>query len=329
MAELLGVRKTQTTPYHPQSDGQVERFNRTLAAMLSAVVEPDQRDWDLHLPYVTAAYRATRHPATGFSPNFLVFGREVTLPVDVMYGPPPGETSQEVGPYAADVRTKLQGAFQAAFARLNRVADRQKQRYDQQVHVSTFKEGDAAWMFSPVKTVGKSPKLQRWWTGPWVVQEVVVPGVYRMKWGQKKKVVHGDLLKPARGEVRISAVLTVPEPRGPIEWEGPTSLGSVSCGDARRKDATGASTLVKSTGLDNTMARETRSLLIWRRRREESRKRQERAKRHQWLKNVTWIRRYVGNDNGGCESLGQQTDDRGRAGGAGSAGTGSDSKRHT
>lgn len=86
VVELLEIQNTRTTHYLPQSDRHVERFNRTLSAMLSTVVEPDQLDWDLHLPYVMAAYRATRHPATGFSPNFLFFVWEVTLPVDAMYG---------------------------------------------------------------------------------------------------------------------------------------------------------------------------------------------------------------------------------------------------
>ena len=52
MCILLGKEKTRTTPYHPKSDGMVERFNRTLETMLSAYVSDHQRDWDSHLPYV-------------------------------------------------------------------------------------------------------------------------------------------------------------------------------------------------------------------------------------------------------------------------------------
>lgn len=88
VARVLGLEKTCTTPHHLQADGQVERFNRMFRAMLTAVVSPDQRDWDYDLRFLTVTYWATAHPATGFSPNFLMFRREVTLPVDVIYDCP-------------------------------------------------------------------------------------------------------------------------------------------------------------------------------------------------------------------------------------------------
>ena len=56
LCSLLGVGRTQTTAYHPQSNGQVERFSRTLEAMLAKVVQTNQRDWDIHLPKVLFAY---------------------------------------------------------------------------------------------------------------------------------------------------------------------------------------------------------------------------------------------------------------------------------
>lgn len=81
----------RTRPYHPKADEQVEWFNRTLGTMLT---EQDPKDWDLHLPFLTAAYWATAHSATGINPNFMMFRREITLPVDVMYGIPPGESEE-------------------------------------------------------------------------------------------------------------------------------------------------------------------------------------------------------------------------------------------
>lgn len=60
LCRLMGVSKIRTTPYRPQTNGMLERFHRTLNAMLAKVIAEDQRDWPDHLPSVTAAYRATR-----------------------------------------------------------------------------------------------------------------------------------------------------------------------------------------------------------------------------------------------------------------------------
>jgi len=68
ICKLLGIVKTRTTPYHPQSDGLVERFNHTLLTMLSIVAKDREQDWDLHLPLVMMAYRTSVQESTGATP---------------------------------------------------------------------------------------------------------------------------------------------------------------------------------------------------------------------------------------------------------------------
>uniref|UniRef100_A0A3P8TEZ0 Gypsy retrotransposon integrase-like protein 1 n=1 Tax=Amphiprion percula TaxID=161767 RepID=A0A3P8TEZ0_AMPPE len=89
MCELLGIEKTRTTPFHPQSDGQVERFNATLQKTLATTAERCHWDWDLMIPYAVMAYRATKHSSTDLTPNMMLFGREITEPVDLVTGLPP------------------------------------------------------------------------------------------------------------------------------------------------------------------------------------------------------------------------------------------------
>ncbi|PIK55613.1 hypothetical protein BSL78_07465 [Apostichopus japonicus] len=96
LAQLLGIDKTRTTAFHPQSDGMVERFNRTLEAMLSAVVSENQRDWDEWLPHVTMAYRSSVHETTGETPSVMMLGREMNLPVDLLVPPPHVEISSSI-----------------------------------------------------------------------------------------------------------------------------------------------------------------------------------------------------------------------------------------
>lgn len=88
MCRLLQIEKTRTTPYHPESDGMVERFNRTLCTMLSAFVDENHKNWDSLLPFVMMAYRAAEHETTGVSPNVMMLGRETTTPLEILYEMP-------------------------------------------------------------------------------------------------------------------------------------------------------------------------------------------------------------------------------------------------
>ena len=86
MCHLLGHHQTRTSVYHPQGNGQVERFNRTVQAILAKAVEDDQRDWDLHLPQALLAYCTVVQESTGFTPFHLTFGRSPKLPTDNWIG---------------------------------------------------------------------------------------------------------------------------------------------------------------------------------------------------------------------------------------------------
>jgi len=79
----MEIDKLRTTAYQPSTNGAVERFHRTLNTMLGKVMSDLQRDWDDRLPAVMAAYRASPHDATGYSPNRLFLGREVRMPLDL------------------------------------------------------------------------------------------------------------------------------------------------------------------------------------------------------------------------------------------------------
>ena len=92
--QLLGTVKTKTTPYHPRSDGLVERFNRTLLAILAMFVSREHDNWDDLLPFMMLAYNTTVHTSTGFTPHRLVFGEECSLPGNLVHrelrpDPPP------------------------------------------------------------------------------------------------------------------------------------------------------------------------------------------------------------------------------------------------
>ena len=86
--KLLGFHKVNTSAYHPQTDGLVERFNRTLTAMLAKTVESSGRDWDRQLPFVLFAYCASQQQSTMESPFYLEYGRDPRLPTESILSPP-------------------------------------------------------------------------------------------------------------------------------------------------------------------------------------------------------------------------------------------------
>ena len=117
----------------------VERFNRTLEAMLSKYVERNQRDWDVHLTKIMMGYRPSVHESTVFSPDHLMFGHEIRLPADIVFGYTPHEPADTLE-YVQDLCQSLQEGHKLACAQQKKAQkkyyDCDKKRADQKVTVS-------------------------------------------------------------------------------------------------------------------------------------------------------------------------------------------------
>lgn len=92
-----GIKKSRTTSYHPQGNGQCERFNKSLISLLKALPREEKHRWPQHLQEVTYFYNSTPHATTGLAPYTLMFGREPRLPLDIFLGnlPPPTNAAVE------------------------------------------------------------------------------------------------------------------------------------------------------------------------------------------------------------------------------------------
>ena len=125
-----GFRKVNTTAYHPQTDGLVERFNRTLIAMLSKTSKKGGWDWDRRLPYVLFAYRATEQQSTLESPFFLLYGRDPRLPTEAALCPE--ETGRLVNwrEYGNELTERMSTAWKQAKENIKTAQKRQKSLYD-------------------------------------------------------------------------------------------------------------------------------------------------------------------------------------------------------
>ena len=200
---LMGIKKTQTTPYHPRGDGMVERMNRTLEDMLAHCVSERQTDWDQHLPLLAMAYRSAPHSTTAETPNMLMLGREVTLPIDLVVEPLPEEVEEppNLSGYADDLLERMRLVAQATRAVMTQQLKSQKRHFDQNVHLTIHKPGDVVWLKLHASKKGKSPKLMKRWGGPFLIKDKLSSVNYRIQETprSKCKVVHGDDIKPCYG----------------------------------------------------------------------------------------------------------------------------------
>ncbi|XP_062584077.1 protein NYNRIN-like [Saccostrea cucullata] len=211
MCELLQIEKTRTTPYHPQSDGMVERFNRTLEAMLSSCVNKNHTDWDEQLPYVMMAYRSAEHDTTGFSSNYLMLGREATTPLYLVYEMEVQWKPIPQNRWAWLLQERLGEAHHIVRENTKGEMMRQKRYHDKKLRWQRFSPRDHVYVFFPRRRMGTSPKLTSFWQGPFEVLEKCSEFTYKVSCGNKgsAQVIHVDrmrLVKPQilSGEVELN-----------------------------------------------------------------------------------------------------------------------------
>ncbi|CAF1076963.1 unnamed protein product [Didymodactylos carnosus] len=78
----IGVTHIYSTPYHPQTNGQIERFNSTMDAKIATLCNDNKTDWDDQLPFVIFNYNTSIHAITKQVPFEMTFGRSPVLPFD-------------------------------------------------------------------------------------------------------------------------------------------------------------------------------------------------------------------------------------------------------
>jgi len=195
MCWLMGIEKTNTTSYHPQGNGQVENFNKSLKNMLITMVNEKGTDWDQHIPSCLLAYRTSVQVSIDETPAQMVFGEELSLPIDIMLG-----TTEDVplsSQFTRDLRDSLEEAHENAREHLGAAQRRQRQQYNTRSRDSSFQVGDLVWLRNFKLNPGEIPKFHKMWKGPYEILEVISEVNYRVKRvGQlKKEVVHINNMK--------------------------------------------------------------------------------------------------------------------------------------
>ena len=189
ICNFMGITKTRTTSYHPQCDGQTERQNRTIQAMLSAFASNRRDDWDLWLDSVTFAYNTSRHDALGISPYEVVFGQLPRLPVELELGMPLTNPSTQ-SEYLVSARSAFNDVRRIAEEHLSKASEKQA-RLNQPTNTwRLFKSGETVMLKRP-----KGWKFGNKWVGPYRILNRVGEDYRIVSKGGKEMVVHHDQLK--------------------------------------------------------------------------------------------------------------------------------------
>ena len=179
----------------------VERFNHTLESMLGMYVERKPSTWDEHLPYVRLAYWSSINGSDRFSPNMIMLGQEVELPLQAVV-PRPKDDKEDICQYVQGVQEKLEKAHEAARVHLMKAAQHQKRNYDHRAtNVTKFNPGQAVWYHNPTLKMGRCKKFNHRWKGSYTVTQVIDVTYKIQEKPQSKGIIcHVDKLKLYKGE---------------------------------------------------------------------------------------------------------------------------------
>ena len=143
LCDLYGVQKLRTSPYHAQTNGQVERMNQTIIRMIGKLEEDKKACWSKHLPELLLAYNATCSAVTRYSPYYLLFGRRSRIPVDYLFPTlrdSPHQTNIKVSVVA--MQKRLKEAFAVARCLTSEEAVKQCHYYDCKAGAVALQPGD-------------------------------------------------------------------------------------------------------------------------------------------------------------------------------------------
>ena len=193
---MLHIHPIKTTPYHPQTDGLVERFNQTLKSMLRKAATKEGRDWDKMIPFLLFAYREIPQSSTGFSPFELLYGKPVRGPLDVLRESWEANTKskESVVSYVLSTRDKLDSMYSLVTENMQQAQKTQKAWYDRNACHRQLAIGDQVLVLLPTD----SNKLLAQWQGPYPIIQKTGPVDYCVDMydhRKRKRVFHINMLK--------------------------------------------------------------------------------------------------------------------------------------
>ena len=169
ICEILGVKKLNTSGYHPQCDGLVEKFNSTLINLIAKCCESRKHDWDTYLPMLMFAYRSSVQESTRESPFYLLYGREPRIPTSTVLTQSRSVYNVDPDDYKTELVVGLGESWRLAREHIEKAQDSQKRHYDAGRAEVDLKVGERVMVYMPSEVQGQDRKLARPFHGPYRV----------------------------------------------------------------------------------------------------------------------------------------------------------------
>ena len=194
---MVQIKRHHTSSYHPQTNATVQKANSTLAKALTAYVSDHQTDWPNYLDSVMIAFRST--PAiesTQLSPYYILFGKEMNLPIDVDLIPKPN-LPKNAKDYIEHIHKSLTIVKNIAQENIKISQQKAKQNYDTKSKMPNFRINDHVLLRNQVTKTGLSSKLTKKWVGPYKIVSKGSNFTYKIQDSQTGKL-HKSLVNAPR-----------------------------------------------------------------------------------------------------------------------------------
>ena len=199
---LMGIRKTATCSYRPQSDGASERFIRTIKNLLKSYCMENPKSWVELLNQCLFAYRTTIHSSVGFSPFFLHRGHTARLPLDIMFNTQRDTLFQSRKEFAYKLHKTLKETYDFVDKNLRSNREFMKTKYDRRMNEIKYGVGDKVFVWRP-RPPGNKNKFFDNWFGPYEILAKNTDHTYKLNIGDSSRmfdIVAHDLLRKAPAE---------------------------------------------------------------------------------------------------------------------------------